>query len=145
MRIVFGFWLGMVAAFVVSVTVTAQDIESDPAMVEAVARVQAVRDSLNGSLAVVTKAFVDSIVTADSLDAVGPAGVVTVADTKDASWVQIDVPLSSSTGMALTFWKGWMASAPDLFGAQVTKTPGRVRMNKGNALEALRALNEVLK
>jgi len=133
-----------IAALVLTASVSAQE---DPAMTKALARVQAVQDSLNSVGAKVSKAFVDSVLAspADSLGAVVAAGVKIVADTKDGMWVQIDVPLASSTGFTKKFWAGWMATAPGLYRAKPGNAVGRLRMHHMAAIKALQELNAVLK
>ena len=109
------------------------------------AQMDSIRVAENAAGALVTKARVDSIVAADSLLAPGLNGVTIVADTKDAVWVQIDVPLSASTGIAKSYWLGVIERFKSHHRAQDAGVVGRVRLSRGSALSALRELDANLK
>ena len=85
------------------------------------------------------------MILADTLTTLVLNSVVVVVDSTDSMYVQIDVPLTSSTGMTLSFWKGWITVAPDLYDALPSTVLGRLRFHKGNADLALHALHETLK
>ena len=122
---------------------------ASPAYGVTVAELQAQIDSIRadsiGAVAAVTKALVDSTVAADSLLAPGVNGVSVVTDAQDGEWVQIDLPLATSTGIAKSYWIGVISHLKDKYGAKDTGVAGRVRMSHVNAVKALVEMDANLK
>ena len=134
--------MAIIAALAFTILVFAQDrVTDDPAVVKARIRLQTVRDSVNAIGAAETKVWADSVVIADTLLV---RGVTFVADPKDASWIQIDVPLSTSTGFENAFWLAKLAEAKNEFGAKPSGVMGRVRMRRDRAIEFQRSIKQDL-
>ena len=91
-----------------------------------------------------TRAQVAATVVADSLNFAVLGTVTIIADTRDAQWVQIDLPLASSTGLAQILVGQAIVEAKQDYGAKDTGTVGRVRLRKDRALSFLRGLDAAL-
>lgn len=93
--------------------------------------------------AAVSVAWVDSVVVADSLD-FSTLGVVTVsASNVDGQWVHIDLPLSTTTGLAKVLIRQALIEAREDYKARRSGI-GQIYIRKGSAIKFLRGLDAAL-
>ena len=121
-------------------------------MAELKAKIDSIRASANRKGSDVTKAYADSIVSADSFTTIFASNnVKVVEDTNDAMWVQVDVPLLEATKFEKQFWLSWIADAKKQFYGQpgidssLKAVPGRIRVSKAHIKNLLTDLNDKLK
>tara|TARA_Y100000310_G_scaffold339945_1_gene434209 strand:+ start:3603 stop:4007 length:405 start_codon:yes stop_codon:yes gene_type:complete len=113
------------------------------------AEVTALQDSIDAAESAAgrqrTVDALNAMIVADSLTALATNSVTVIADAMDSVWVEIDVPLSTATGFAKSYWIGWLEYAKQVYKAKDGDATGRVRMRKDRAEDALRALDANLK
>lgn len=142
------FWgLGILTAvvlFFLTKAVYADDAQilvdlEDPEQAALAADIDSVRAVRLSTAAQARTAFIDSVCI-DSI--LTTAGVSVLPDTRDDTWVQIDIPVVDAEGFEKAFWTGVI----DEFvadGAQLVST-GRVRTGQNAAIRGLLRLRAVL-
>jgi hypothetical protein len=124
-------------------TITVEVDTSDADQKSALDLIVAAKAAALADDAAVTKTWLDSAVVADSLNFSSIGGVIAIADTKDAQWVQVQLDLAGQTGITQKFIAGALKEAVEDEGGKVVDAT-TVRMRKGRALKFLTALDAAL-
>jgi hypothetical protein len=90
-----------------------------------------------------TAAELREAVAADTLDFSAIGGVDVIADTKDSQWVELELPLGSTSGMTKRFIRGALADAEGTYKGYSSGV-GKVRLRKDRALAFLKSLDASL-
>lgn len=109
----------------------------------ALAAVLAANSAALAADAAITAAYVDSMVQADSLDFSALGTVNIIASTRDSQYVVVDLPFTSTSGLAHVLVAQSMVGAVQDYKGTVVGV-GRVSMRKDRALEFLRGLDAAL-
>lgn len=136
MRVIVFLLLALPALAQVTVTVDTTDVAQKVAYQEILSAQAAER----AAACAATAAYVDSVGIDSTLTA---AGVSVLPDDIDSQWVQIDVPLSSASGLARSFWLGVLQEFID-DGARSTGTIGRIRTRHDKAVRGLLRLRSLM-
>ncbi len=125
-------------------TITVEVDTTDAAQVAALAQIDSAKAVALAADAAVTAALVDSTVTAEGLDFSALGTVSIVSDTRDPVWVQVQLPLAETAGLAQILVGQALVEAKQDYGGKDSGTAGRVRMRHDRALDFLRGLDAAL-
>jgi len=124
----------LLAAFVMAASVEAQTVEELQAQIDSIKAVE---------VTLASQVRADTLI-AQRDSAIVDFGITFYADSVDSQWVQIDFPLSTSTGYKRALILGSIEECISDLGAKQTNTAGRLRIRHDKAKRATTRLNKVL-